>query len=112
MTLYTKESGTLLRAGPTAITGSVVTMFTASGGPQNMTSFTICNTTGGDLTVRFHLVPSGDSATTANAILYDFKIILNNTYIFSGAELALFDGDTIQVQGSTTGMTFQGMVEK
>ena len=112
MTVYTKESGTLLRVGPTAITGSVVTIFTASGSPQNMTSFTICNTTSGDLTVRFHLVPSGDSATTANAILYDFKILMDNVFIFSCAELALFDGDTIQIQGSSTGMTFQGMVEK
>lgn len=91
--------------GQAAITGSISTLYTV---PANTRTFVkdlnICNTTGGALTVNVHLVPSGGTAGTGNAILYTYSIAANTTYRWTGLQI-MNELQTIQIKGSTTGLT-------
>ena len=91
--------------GQAAITGAYTTIYTA---PLNVRTFikdlNICNTTAGALTVYVHFVTNGSSATTANAILYAYSIAANTTYRWTGVQI-MNEFGTIQVKGSTTGLT-------
>lgn len=68
-------------------------------------SFDICNTTATSITVRIHLVPSGGSADTSNALLYDYTIYAKDSGIFGweGEEI-LLTGATIQISASAAGL--------
>jgi hypothetical protein len=88
-----------------AITGSTTTVYTVPASTRTMVKeIDICNTTGGALTVNVHLVPSGGSAGTSNALLYGTSINANSTLQWSGVQV-MNAGDTIQVQGSALGLT-------
>jgi hypothetical protein len=91
--------------GQAAITGSIATLYTV---PANTRTFVkdlnICNTTGGALTVNVHLVPSGGTAGTDNAILYGTAMGVNAVYRWTGVQI-MNAGGTIQVKGSATGLT-------
>lgn len=67
-------------------------------------SFDICNTSASLIKVRVHLVPSGGSAATSNAILYDYPIVANGTFGWEG-EQVLPTGASIRVAGNVAGCT-------
>jgi hypothetical protein len=96
---------TPIQLGQAAITGTIATLYTA---PARVRTFVkdlnICNTTAGAITVDVHLVANAASATTANAILYGYSVAANTTYRWTGVQI-MNEGGTIQVKGSTTGLT-------
>lgn len=96
---------TPVKLGQAAITGSIATLYTV---PASTRAFVkdmdICNTTAGALTVDVHLVPSGGSAGTSNAILYGYSINGNATLQWTGTQI-MNAGDTIQVKASGLGCT-------
>lgn len=88
-----------------AVTAGTTTIYTVPASTRTMIKeMDICNTTAGTLTLNVHLVPSGGSATTANALFYGASISANTTLQWSGVQV-LNVGDTIQVQGSGLGLT-------
>jgi hypothetical protein len=93
------------KLGQSAITGTIATIYTV---PAKFRSFVkdlnICNTTAGAVTVNVHLVPNGGTAGTDNAILYGYSIAANTTYRWTGVQI-MNQLETIQVKGSTTGLT-------
>jgi hypothetical protein len=91
--------------GQAAITTSVVTLYTVPSGTRALLKeFSIANTTGAAINVRVFLVPSGGTAGTANAFLYDVPVPANNALQYNGIEV-LNVGDTIQIQAASTGLT-------
>ena len=91
--------------GQAAITGTIATLYTTPTGVRTFVKdLNICNTTGGAVTVNVHLVPLSGTATTANALLYTYSIAANTTYRWTGIQI-MNEGGTIQVKGSTTGLT-------
>lgn len=94
-----------VRMSQAALTTSVVTLYTTPSNVRtNMQDIIIANTTGGALTCNLFVVPSTNTAGTANAILYGFSIGANTSYHWTGTQI-LFSGDTIQAQASATGLT-------
>ena len=96
---------TPIQLGQAAITGTIATLYTAPTGVRTFVKdLNICNTGATSVTVNVHLVPSGGSATTANAILYGYTITGNTTYRWTGVQI-MNEAGTIQIKGSTTGLT-------
>jgi len=62
----------------------------------------ICNTTAGSLGVYVHLVPSGGSADTTNALYYNTTVAANSVLRWNGVQI-MNAGDTIQIKASATG---------
>lgn len=88
-----------------AVTAGTTTIYTVPASTRTMIKeMDICNTTAGTLTLNVHLVPSGGSPTTANALFYGASISANTTLQWSGVQV-LNVGDTIRVQGSGLGLT-------
>jgi hypothetical protein len=94
-------------AGPAAIPNTITTVFTATG-PTVLKSFDGCNTVQAAVGLFIHLVPSGGSATPANALRYGTRIAPATDpaggFWWEG-EIVLAAGDTIQVRGSVVGLT-------
>jgi hypothetical protein len=65
---------------------------------------TIVNTDAATIGIYVHLVPSGGSATAANAIFYNNQLPQNTTVQWTGVQI-MNAGDTIQVKASATGCT-------
>jgi hypothetical protein len=91
--------------GQVSITSTIATLYTT---PLNVRTFVkdlnICNTGATPVTVNVHLVPNGGTAGTGNAILYGYSITGNTTYRWTGVQI-MNEFGTIQVKGSTTGLT-------
>lgn len=64
----------------------------------------ICNTTAVDKLIRVYLVPDGDSAGTANALIYDLTVPANGNMEWTGSQI-LETGDTIQLDADVVGCT-------
>jgi len=64
----------------------------------------ICNTTDVDKDIRVYLVSSGDSAGTANALIYDLTIPNKGTLQWTGSQI-LETGDTVQIEADAVGCT-------
>ena len=91
------------KLGQAAITGSLATLYTVPALTRTiLKDFDICNTSGGALTVDVHLVPSGGSATTDNALLYGYSINANATLQWTGSQV-MNTGDFIRVKASGLG---------
>lgn len=65
---------------------------------------TIVNTTASAIGIYVHLVPSGGTATTSNAIFYNNALQGYTTVQWNGIQI-LDAGATIQVKGSAAGCT-------
>lgn len=85
-------------------TGSYTTQYTVSSGKGVLKSFDICNTSPTLIKVRLCLVPSGDSAGTANALLYDFPIPGNGVFGWEGEQVIATSG-FIATQATLAGLT-------
>ena len=64
----------------------------------------IANTTGGSLDVQVYIVASGSVAATSNALIYNKTIATKEYLQWSGLQITN-PGDTIEVLGSSTGLT-------
>jgi hypothetical protein len=99
------QSITQARLGQAAMTTSYTTVYTT---PANTRTFVkdidIVNTTTGSLGVYVHIVPSGGTPTTSNAIFYNNALPANTTVQWCGTQI-LNAGDTIQIKAGNTGCT-------
>lgn len=99
------QNVTPVQLGQAAITGSVATLYTVPTATRTyLKDINICNTSGSAITVNVYLVPSGGTASTANALLYTLSIASNAVYRWTGVQV-LLPGQTIQTSASTTGCT-------
>ena len=74
------------------------TAYTSSG-DSAVTFMSLCNHSGGPVTIDLHVVPSGDGVATSNRLISQLVIAADDTYIlYQGSEkLILADSDTIVV---------------
>ena len=91
--------------GQTAATTAYTTIYTV---PANTRTYIkqidICNTTSGALTVFVSLVPNGGTVGAGNALYYGQSVAANTTLSYSGLQI-MQPGMTIQVKGSSAGLT-------
>jgi hypothetical protein len=93
------------KLGQAAITTGVTTLYTVPASTRTLLKeFSIANTTGAAINVRVFLVPSGGSAGTGNAFLYDVSVPANNALQYDGVQV-MDAGDTIRVQAASAGLT-------
>lgn len=94
-----------LQLAQAALTTSYATVYTT---PLNtrtyVKSLDLCNTGSAQVQVYVHLVPSGGTAGTTNAILYNIPIPGYSTLQWCGAQI-MNAGGTLQVKASATGCT-------
>jgi hypothetical protein len=64
----------------------------------------ICNTTGAPVAAYVHIVPSGGSAQTSNAIVYGYSIPANGFMPLTSLNQFMPAGATLQIKG--TGLTY------
>lgn len=83
---------------------SVYTLTSNVGSYAIVRSINACNTTGTDATFDLHVVPSGDTAGTANKILSSITVPANDV-ITSDAIIALEPSDSIYFNQSGTSIT-------
>lgn len=99
-------SGTDQLAPPTGGTTGYVTIYTAPAGVVGrIAEIDICNGNATAASFYIHLIPSGGTASTSNALFYNAPINGYTTVQWTGS-FALRPGDFIQVKASTTGITF------
>jgi hypothetical protein len=93
------------KLGQAAITTGVTTLYTVPASTRTLLKeFSIANTTGADIDVRVFLVPSGGTAGTGNAFLYDVPVPTANALQYNGVQV-MTAGETIQIQAAATGLT-------
>lgn len=91
--------------GQAALTTTIATIYTAPALTRTFfKQMDVANTTAGAVTVNIHLVPSGGTASTANAIYYEYSIASKGTLSWNGTHV-LNTGDSIQAKASATGIT-------
>jgi hypothetical protein len=99
------QSITQARLGQAAMTASYATVYTT---PANTRTFVkdidVVNTTSASISIYVNIVPSGQTATTSNAIFYGNALPGNTTVQWTGTQI-MNASDTIQVKASTTGCT-------
>lgn len=96
---------TPVKLGQAAITTGVTTLYTVPAGARALLKeFNIVNTTAGAITARVFLVPSGGSAGTGNAFIYDVSIAANGNHIYNGIQV-MNAGDFMQIQAASAGLT-------
>jgi hypothetical protein len=96
-----------VQLGQAAITTGFTTLYTTPSSPATRTyvkDINICNTTAGALGVYVHLVPSGGTAGTGNALYYNTSVAANSNIRWNGIQI-MNEGDTIQIKASGTGIT-------
>lgn len=90
----------------TAASVTTATLFTVPAGTTfTLTDLEICNTTGSPATFTIYLVPSGGSASAANALFYSTPIAGYATVQWSGSQY-LGAGGAIQASASATTVSF------
>jgi len=103
------DSITPVKLGQAAITVLPVLVHTVPALSRSIVkTIDICNTTTSDINVNIYLVPSGDTPTTANALLANIKIKATTTsggFVQWGGSQVLNEGDTIQASASAVGLT-------
>lgn len=94
-----------VQLGQAAIAVLGTTLYTT---PANTRSFvksmTLCNTTSGAITFNFHLIPSGGTAGTDNALFYGSSIAPNTTIQWDGVQI-MNDGDSLYLSADVVGLT-------
>lgn len=96
-----------LQLGQAAMTTSYATIYTVPSNPATRTyvkDITIVNTTSSAIGIFVNFVPSGGSASAANAVFYNNALPGNTTVQWTGSQI-LNSGGTVQVKGSSAGCT-------
>lgn len=100
---YQNIVGTKL--GQAALTTGYQTVYTT---PANTRTFLkdidVCNTTTGSIALSLHLVPSGGTAGTDNALFYGYSVPGNGVTQWTGCQI-MNAGDTLQARGAAVGLT-------
>lgn len=103
--MSTYQTITPERLAQAAIPASITTVYTVGALERAMVkNIDITNTTGGSITVDIHIVPDGGSATTSNALFYQFDVAANSVVQWEGVQV-LNPLDTLRVNASATGLT-------
>lgn len=93
------------KLGLLAVTTSLSTVYTVAYQKQDyLTQIDVCNTTVGAIALDIHIVPSGGSAGTGNALCYGTSIPANGVWQWTG-ELVMTAGTFIQAKAGSTGLT-------
>ncbi|HEY6018754.1 MAG TPA: hypothetical protein VIY48_02360 [Candidatus Paceibacterota bacterium] len=93
------------KLGLLAVGTSVTTVHTVAYQQQDaLTQFDVCNTTAASINLNVHIIPSGGSAGTGNALCYGVSIPANGVWQWTG-ELIMDAGTFIQANASATGLT-------
>ena len=71
-----------------------------------ISTLSTCETGGAGAVFRVHIVPSGGSASTSNAIYYGLSITANDT-IMATIGITIGPGDSVVVYSTTANMCFQ-----
>lgn len=88
-----------------AVTAGGATVYTVPASKRAIvTNIDICNTTAGGITVDVHLVPSGASATDANALYKGFTVGANSILSWRGNQV-LNPSDFIYLAAGGAGLT-------
>lgn len=96
---------TPVKLGQQAITTSYATVYTTPALSRTfLKEFDIINTTAAIVHIYVHLVPSGGSANTANAMFYYNALPAYTTMQWTGSQV-MNAGETIQVKASAVGCT-------
>ena len=96
---------TAIRLGQAALTATITAIYRTPALTRTyIKQIDIANTTTGSLDVNVHLVPTGSSVGTANAILYTVAVAAHTTYQWRGVQI-MNAGDTLQAKGSASGLT-------
>jgi hypothetical protein len=91
-----------VKLGQRALTATYAQLYITPGATRTyVKQFDISNTSATPGTFYIHIVPSGGTAGTGNAIFYNAPIAGNTTVQWTGVEI-MNTSDTIQVKGSTT----------
>ena len=96
----------VLPVGPTALTGSLVTQYTAgtlastSNSPVVIDTMIITNTTTGIVNFTLHRLPVSGSAAAGNMLFDAFPIAASDVTVFTQLGVVLDTGDFIQALGS------------
>ena len=94
-----------IKLGQAAITTGYTTLYTTPLVTRTyLKDFDIINTTAATVRIYVHIVPSGASATTANALLYNNALPPYTTMQWTGSQIMNI-GDTLQIKASATGCT-------
>jgi hypothetical protein len=94
-----------LRLVQVAIATATTTQYTTPAARQDVIKdYEICNTTAAAITVSLYIVPTGNSAGTANAILLSASIPANQTFHWTGT-IVMNASDFIATAASATGLT-------
>jgi hypothetical protein len=94
-----------------ALATAQTTQYTVPASRQDVIKdYELCNTTGAAITVTVNVVPTGNSAGTANAILQAASIPANQTLHWTGT-VVMNAGDFISTATSAVGVTgtFSGL---
>lgn len=89
------------------IANSATTYYTATNKQARVDALSLCNTTGGAITVTVYIVPSGGSADATNTVLSSYSIAAGESYVVSAAiGQWIEDGGTLRaVASSATSVT-------
>ena len=96
---------TPVKLGQGAVTASPTTFYTVPAITRTFVKdIDISNTTAVNKLIRVYLIPTGDSAGTANALIYDLTIPANGSLQWTGVQI-LEAGDFIQLEADAVGCT-------
>jgi len=103
------QNVTPVQIAQAALTTSYATLYTV---PTNITTPTrtymkqidVCNTTGSAVTFNLHIVPTGGTAGTGNALFYVQNVAANSTFSYSGVQV-LPTSSFLSAKASTAGLT-------
>lgn len=99
------QSITQARLGQAAMTTSYTTIYTTPDATRTFVKdIDIINTSTAAIGLYLHIVPSGGTPTTANAIFYNNQLPAATTVQWCGTQI-LNAGDTIQIKASAAGCT-------
>jgi len=88
------------KLGNALMTNSYVTLYTVPLLTRTyVKDINICNLVNSAHHAYVHLVPSGGTADTSNAIFYNFNVSSHNIYNWTGLAI-MNEGDTIQVKAN------------
>lgn len=90
-----------------AATTSASVLYTASSGARShINCITVCNTAGAGATFSIYIVPSGGTASAANAIFSGSAIAANTTFVTNNGLWIIPPGGTVQALASATTVSF------
>jgi ATP-dependent protease ClpP protease subunit len=96
---------TPVRLGQSVVGTAYTTLYTT---PVNSRTYVkqmdVANTTNATKDLYIHIVPTGGTATTANAIVWTVAVAAHTVYQWKGVQIMNY-GDTIQIKADAVGLT-------